>query len=79
MKLPSEVDIYNDFLKNLKVDAAKENKGLLITDLKLRYRPELPLALKGVNLHVEPHTHVAVVGRTGSGKSTLASSYFNLY
>ena len=45
----------------------------------MRYRQELPTALKGVNLHISPREHVAVVGRTGSGKSSLAITLFKLY
>lgn len=45
----------------------------------MRYRPELPLALKGVNLKISDNDHVAVVGRTGSGKSSLAITLFRLY
>lgn len=45
----------------------------------MRYRLELPLALKGVNLHIQDRDHVAVVGRTGSGKSSLAITLFRLY
>ena len=55
------------------------NKGLQITNLVMRYRPELPTALKGVTVHIGPHEHVAVVGRTGSGKSSLAITLFKLY
>jgi ABC-type multidrug transport system fused ATPase/permease subunit len=36
-----------------------------------RYRPELPLVLKGLNLHIPSGSKVGVVGRTGAGKSTL--------
>lgn len=45
----------------------------------MRYRPELPLALKGVNIHIQHGDHVAIVGRTGSGKSSLAITLFKLY
>ena len=45
----------------------------------MRYRPELPTALKGVTAHFAPREHVAVVGRTGSGKSSLAITLFKLY
>lgn len=34
---------------------------------KLRYRPELPLVLKGLNLKIPAGSKVGVVGRTGAG------------
>ncbi|CAL6115919.1 Multidrug_resistance-associated protein 1 [Hexamita inflata] len=45
----------------------------------MRYRPELKPALRGVNVHINPKEHVAIVGRTGSGKSSLAITLFKLY
>jgi len=39
----------------------------------LRYRPELPPALKGISMIVNGGEKIGLVGRTGSGKSTLAA------
>ena len=47
-----------------KADEAEEEKG--------------PLILKGVNLTVEPHEKVGVVGRTGAGKSTMMIALFRI-
>jgi ATP-binding cassette subfamily C (CFTR/MRP) protein 1 len=35
-------------------------------DVKLRYRPELPLVLKGLDIHIPAGSKVGVVGRTGT-------------
>lgn len=40
-------------------------------DVKMRYRSNLPLTLKGLNISIPPMSKVGVVGRTGAGKSTL--------
>jgi len=45
---------------------------------KLRYRPELPLALDGIDLVIPGGSKVGVVGRVGSGKSTLMVALFRL-
>lgn len=42
-----------------------------VKDLALRYRPELPLVLKGLNFSVNAGTKLGLVGRTGSGKSSF--------
>ena len=38
----------------------------------LRYRPGLPLVLKGLNLTIPAGMKIGVVGRTGAGKSTVS-------
>jgi ABC-type multidrug transport system fused ATPase/permease subunit len=45
---------------------------------KLRYRPELPLVLKGLDLTIPGGSKVGVVGRTGAGKSTLMVSLIRI-
>ena len=50
--------------KEKKADEAEEEKG--------------PLILKGINLTVEPHEKVGVVGRTSAGKSTMMIALFRI-
>ncbi|KAK8608369.1 hypothetical protein V6N13_023795 [Hibiscus sabdariffa] len=49
-----------------------------LQELKIRYRPNAPLVLKGITCTFKEGTRVGVVGRTGSGKSTLISALFRL-
>ncbi|XP_019054497.1 PREDICTED: ABC transporter C family member 8-like [Nelumbo nucifera] len=49
-----------------------------LQDLKIRYRPNAPLVLKGITCTFKEGTRVGVVGRTGSGKSTLITALFRL-
>ncbi|XP_050380978.1 ABC transporter C family member 8 [Argentina anserina] len=46
--------------------------------LKIKYRPNAPLVLKGISCTFTEGTRVGVVGRTGSGKTTLISALFRL-
>ena len=43
-----------------------------------RYRPELDLVLKDINLEVRPREKIGVVGRTGAGKSSLTLALFRV-
>ncbi|XXG48214.1 hypothetical protein AAC387_Pa02g2725 [Persea americana] len=49
-----------------------------LQDLKIRYRPNAPLVLKGITCTFQAGNRVGVVGRTGSGKTTLISALFRL-
>ncbi|KAL9932849.1 hypothetical protein V8E36_008104 [Tilletia maclaganii] len=47
-------------------------------NVQLRYRPNLPLVLKGVSFTVRPGERVGVVGRTGAGKSSILVALWRL-
>ena len=54
-------------------------KGVVdFNDYSARYRPELDLVLKDVNLHIKSHEKIGVVGRTGAGKSSLTLALFRI-
>lgn len=41
--------------------------------VRVRYAPDTPWALDGIDLRIDQGRHVAIVGPTGSGKSTLGA------
>ncbi|KAK9147330.1 hypothetical protein Scep_006087 [Stephania cephalantha] len=49
-----------------------------LIDLKIRYRPDAPLVLRGITCTFEGGHKIGIVGRTGSGKSTLIGALFRL-
>ena len=51
---------------------------IVFNDVRLRYRPNLPLALCGFSAVVAPRTKAGIVGRTGAGKSSLILALFRL-
>ncbi|KAI8474713.1 MAG: hypothetical protein J3K34DRAFT_518016 [Monoraphidium minutum] len=47
-------------------------------DVVMRYRPGLPLVLRGLSFQIPPRFKVGVVGRTGAGKSSVIGALFRL-
>jgi ABC-type multidrug transport system fused ATPase/permease subunit len=47
-------------------------------EISVRYRPDLPFALKKLSFHVKAGEKVGIVGRTGAGKSTVFSSLLRI-
>ena len=68
---------FTEFEKDLELPGDKEldlwpGEGVIeFRKVSVRYRNDLPLVIKNLDLRVEGGTKVALVGRTGSGKSTL--------
>jgi ABC-type multidrug transport system fused ATPase/permease subunit len=61
----------------LAADAAWPTEGVIeFRDVSLRYAPQLPYVLKSLNLKIEAHKKLGVIGRTGAGKSTLFQSLY---
>eukprot|EP00935_MAST-01C_sp_MAST-1C-sp1_P002445 g2445.t1 len=52
--------------------------ALRLRNLRCRYRPELPLVLKGISCSIRAGERVGICGRTGAGKSTLLQALFRL-
>lgn len=57
---------------NITLDNVKGN--IKFTNVKFKYSDDEDLTLRGLDLNIEPHKKIAIVGRSGNGKSTL----FNL-
>ncbi|XP_057741994.1 ABC transporter C family member 5-like [Arachis stenosperma] len=55
-----------------------ENGTIQIVDLKIRYKENLPLVLRGISCTFPGGKKIGIVGRTGSGKSTLIQALFRL-
>jgi ABC-type multidrug transport system fused ATPase/permease subunit len=55
------------------------DKGsITLKNLRMRYRSDTPLVLKGLNVSIAGGERIGVVGRTGSGKSSLLLTLLRL-
>ena len=55
-----------------------QHGAIRFVNVKMGYRPNLPLALQEITFDVKPREKIGIVGRTGSGKSSLGSCLFRL-
>ncbi|KAF1324581.1 Abc transporter c family member 2, partial [Globisporangium splendens] len=52
--------------------------AITFDNLCLKYRPELPLVLRGVDMEIRGGEKVGICGRTGAGKSSLMIALFRI-
>eukprot|EP00750_Incisomonas_marina_P031430 INCI8140.1.p1 GENE.INCI8140.1~~INCI8140.1.p1 ORF type:complete len:1674 (+),score=297.41 INCI8140.1:503-5524(+) len=60
------------------LEAWPSKGGISIRNLRLRYRPGLPLVIKGLDVDFPPASKVGIAGRTGAGKSSLLLALMRL-
>ncbi|KAN0068424.1 P-loop containing nucleoside triphosphate hydrolase protein [Elaphomyces granulatus] len=51
---------------------------ITFSNVEMRYRPGLPLVLRGLDMDVRGGERVGIVGRTGAGKSSIVSVLFRI-
>ena len=62
-----------------KPPSAWPSKGaVVLSSVSFRYRPNLPLVLRSVDVAVAGGEKVGIVGRTGAGKTSLISTLLRL-
>lgn len=59
-------------------DRWPESATIRIRNFSMRYRPELPLVLRDINLEIRDKEKVGIVGRTGAGKSSIIQALFRI-
>ncbi|RMZ83004.1 hypothetical protein DV737_g1762, partial [Chaetothyriales sp. CBS 132003] len=59
-------------------DSWPQAGAITFSEVEMRYRPELPLVLHGLDLDVRGGERIGIVGRTGAGKSTIMAALFRL-
>ncbi|KAL5340177.1 P-loop containing nucleoside triphosphate hydrolase protein [Aspergillus crustosus] len=55
-----------------------ERGQITFSTVEMRYRPGLPLVLKGLSMEISGGERIGIVGRTGAGKSSIMSALFRL-
>uniref|UniRef100_H3G9K9 Uncharacterized protein n=1 Tax=Phytophthora ramorum TaxID=164328 RepID=H3G9K9_PHYRM len=75
-----EIPQEQDAIDSLAIDSSLwPSQGTITFDnLQLKYRPELPLVLRGVNMEIAGGEKVGICGRTGAGKSSLMIALFRI-
>ncbi|RMZ89115.1 hypothetical protein DV736_g3657, partial [Chaetothyriales sp. CBS 134916] len=59
-------------------DSWPQAGAITFSKVEMRYRPELPLVLHGLDLDVRGGERIGIVGRTGAGKSSIMAALFRL-
>ncbi|KAG1781565.1 ABC transporter [Suillus placidus] len=78
------------YAKEVEQEAAHEVEGspapadwpsrgeIVMKEVVMRYRPELPPVLKGLSMSLSPGEKIGVVGRTGAGKSSIMTAIYRM-
>ncbi|PGH17822.1 hypothetical protein AJ80_04644 [Polytolypa hystricis UAMH7299] len=66
-------------LHTIELDPSWPQAGnIVFSNVQMRYRPGLPLVLKGLTMDIRGGERIGIVGRTGAGKSSIMSALFRL-
>ncbi|PRT52473.1 Metal resistance protein YCF1 [Wickerhamiella sorbophila] len=74
--LPSEAPVH--IAETQPAESWPSEGAVQFKEYSCRYRPELPVILKNINLDIKPREKIGIVGRTGAGKSSLTLALFRI-
>lgn len=61
------------------LDLSRAHGEIIFDDVSFSYRDDLPPAVQGISLKIEPGKTYALVGQSGAGKSTMLSLLLRFY
>ena len=57
----------------------KRGIGLELEGVRVKYSPELPFVLRGIDLRIEPGEKIGIIGRTGAGKTSFVNLFVKFF
>ncbi|EIW84231.1 P-loop containing nucleoside triphosphate hydrolase protein [Coniophora puteana RWD-64-598 SS2] len=75
----NEIEQEAPSVEDTSMPAEWPNKGEVeFKNITMKYRPELPLVLKGISMSIAAGEKIGFVGRTGAGKSSVMTALYRL-
>ena len=68
----------NEKLQDFPDDSWPNEGRIKFDNFSMKYREDCDLALRNINMEINPREKIGIIGRTGSGKSSLTLSLFRI-